>query len=134
MSERCHHIGLFAAQPDRLIDFYINKLGFILEAEKEVPQYLMRRVFDVNSSCRLIKLRRGDAVLEIFSCSHLNRKRLGDRNLGFNHWGLGVDDKEAFCLEVERKGVTLLKIDMNGRFIIFIKDPEGNLIELCQIE
>ena len=134
MSERCHHIGLFAVQPDRLIDFYIKKLGFVRESGKEVPRILMHQVFDINSSCQLTKLRRGNAVLEIFSYPHPHQERSWDRNFSYNHWGLGVDDKEAFCLEVENKGVSLLKIDMNGRPIIFIKDPEGNLIEVYQNE
>ena len=51
---------------------------------------------------------------------------------GYNHWGLGVEDKELFVRELESNGVPVLKLEGTGRFIYFIKDPEGNLIEIYE--
>ena len=51
---------------------------------------------------------------------------------GYNHWGLSVGDKELFVRELERKGVQVLRLESNGRFIYFIRDPEGNLIEIYE--
>jgi catechol 2,3-dioxygenase-like lactoylglutathione lyase family enzyme len=51
---------------------------------------------------------------------------------GYNHWALGVGDKEMFVRGLEKKGVRILKLEGTGRFIFFVKDPEGNLIEIYQ--
>jgi catechol 2,3-dioxygenase-like lactoylglutathione lyase family enzyme len=51
---------------------------------------------------------------------------------GYNHWGLGVEDKESYIIRLEKMGVPLLRLEGNGKFIYFIKDPEGNLIEIYE--
>ncbi len=51
---------------------------------------------------------------------------------GYNHWGLDVEDKNSFIRELEKKGVPLLNLEGTGRFIYFVKDPEGNTIEIYE--
>ena len=51
---------------------------------------------------------------------------------GYNHWGLGVADKESFVRDLESKGIPVLKLEGSGRFIYFVKDPEENLIEIYE--
>jgi catechol 2,3-dioxygenase-like lactoylglutathione lyase family enzyme len=51
---------------------------------------------------------------------------------GYNHWGLGVADKDFFVRELEGRGVRVLKLEGTDRFVYFIEDPEGNLIEIYE--
>jgi catechol 2,3-dioxygenase-like lactoylglutathione lyase family enzyme len=43
-----------------------------------------------------------------------------------------VADKELFVRELDKKGVPVLKLEGTGRFIYFVQDPEGNLIEIYE--
>jgi catechol 2,3-dioxygenase-like lactoylglutathione lyase family enzyme len=51
---------------------------------------------------------------------------------GYNHWALGIADKERFCQELKKKGVAVLELEREDRKIFFVKDPEGNLIEIYE--
>ena len=43
---------------------------------------------------------------------------------------LNVLDKESFCRDLAGKGVEIIKAPYKDRYIYFIKDPEGNRIEV----
>ena len=130
MDEVCDHIGLFSQNPQLLVPFYTEKLGFENRGTKIISEEWMMRIFGIPSACQRIKLQLGSAVVEIFvpQSAGLNKKNTPSQ--GFNHWALAVDDKEAFVRNLERNGVPVLKLEGTGRFIYFVKDPEGNLIEI----
>lgn len=134
MTGECHHIGIFSQNPKKLVPFYTEKMGFEQVDSKTISKEWMTQIFGMPAACQLIKLRYGSAILEIFApqtgAGEL-RNRIAPSE-GYNHWALGVMDKEAFVRELEKKGVSLLKLDGKGRFIHFVKDPEENLIEIYQ--
>lgn len=132
MKETCDHIGLFSQNPEILVPFYTERLGFEHQGTKSISKEWMTQIFGMPAPCQLIKLRLGSAVVEIFVPQS---GRLDDRvqpSLGYNHWGLGVEDKEGFVRELEKRGVPVLKLEGTGRYIYFIKDPEENLIEIYE--
>jgi catechol 2,3-dioxygenase-like lactoylglutathione lyase family enzyme len=134
MTGECHHIGMFSQNPKKLIAFYTEKLGFDLVDSKTISKDWMTQIFGLAAACQLIKLRFDSAILEIFvpqSGAGELKNRISSSG-GYNHWALGVKDKEAFVRELEKKGVSLLKLEGKGRFIYFVKDPEENLIEIYQ--
>lgn len=109
-------------------------MGFEHLGTKTVSKEWMAQIFGMPSPCRLIKLRFGSAILEIFAPQE-GEDELANRNSpseGYNHWALGVKDKEAFVRKLQKKGVSLLKLEGTGRFIFFVRDPEENLIEIYQ--
>lgn len=112
--------------------FYTEILGFEHLGVKSISKKWMTQIFGMPAACRLIKLRCGSAVVEIFvpQGGELNDKR--SPFLGYNHWGMGVEDKEAYVRRLEKRGVPVLKLRGRGKFIYFIKDPEGNLIEIYE--
>lgn len=132
MNKTFHHIGLFSKKPKKLIEFYTNCLGFEQLDTKSVSKEWMAQIFGVPVECQLIKLRIDSLVIEIFASPELELEERGIPSAGYNHWGLGVEDKESFVQELGRKRVPILKLEGTGRFIYFIKDPEGNLIEIYQ--
>jgi catechol 2,3-dioxygenase-like lactoylglutathione lyase family enzyme len=132
MEASCDHVGLFSQNPEILVPFYTEKLGFENVGTKSVSKEWMSRIFGVPAECLLIKLRYGSAVVEIFVPQS---RILGDKiaaSQGYNHWGLGVEDKDSYVRTLEREGVPVLKLEGSGRFIYFIKDPGGNLIEIYE--
>jgi catechol 2,3-dioxygenase-like lactoylglutathione lyase family enzyme len=132
MKGSCDHIGLFSQNPEVLVLFYTEKMGFERQGSKPVSKEWMAQIFGLSVACRLIKLRFGSAVVEIFVPESGSLDEKITPSQGYNHWGLGVSDKESFVRELESKGIPVLKLESNGRFVYFVKDPEGNLIEIYE--
>lgn len=132
MTSTCHHLGIFTNDPQSLVKFYKEKLGFEEGKTKLVARDLMDQIFGIPSPCTLTKLNLGQSVLEIISPQDLNLKSRESDFSGYNHWALEVVDKEKFCQELRQKDVTVLEVKREGRKIFFIKDPEANLIEIYE--
>ena len=69
----------------------------------------------------------------------LGRHVLGIKNIlhtdgqpGFNHFGLWVEDKARFCRRLAAEGVEVIEAPYKDRFVYFIKDPDGNRIEIFE--
>ncbi|MBI4835001.1 MAG: VOC family protein [Planctomycetes bacterium] len=129
-AEGCGHIGLFTGNPAGALNFYTRKLGFREEKEEMVAAEVIRRVFGVDSACKLVKLSWESLSLEIFYPISKRIAKRRDLSAGYNHWGLRVFDREKFCNRLKRKKVPLIKIRRNNHSIYFIKDPDGNRIEI----
>jgi len=132
MNGECNHIGLFSQYPDKLLPFYTEKLGFESQGSKSISKEWMIQIFGMPAACQLIKLRYGSAVVEIFVPRVEGLKNRITPSVGYNHWGLSVEDKEAYVRRLEKVGVPILKLEGTGKFIYFIRDPEGNLIEIYE--
>jgi len=132
MISYCHHFGICTNSPQKMIKFYKEKLDFEEEKAKLVPRELMEQIFGIPSACTLTKLKLGQIILEIISPQNFNLKKREFDISGYNHWGLGVKKKEEFCQSLKDRGVPVLEVESKGRYIFFIKDPEGNLIEIYE--
>ncbi len=132
MTNYCHHVGIFTNNPQQLIEFYKEKLGFKIGETKEVPENLIKKIFGIQALCKLTKLKFDKVTIEIISPESLNLKKKPNDISGYNHWGLAVQDKEDFCRELQKKGVEIREYVKNGHPIFFVIDPEGNLIEIYE--
>jgi catechol 2,3-dioxygenase-like lactoylglutathione lyase family enzyme len=133
MINSIHHVGIFTNNPLNLIEFYTEKIGFETESTKMVPENLMKEIFSISTECKLTKLKYGLIILEIISSENIEFRQKNDDVSGLNHWSLGVKDKDGFCRELTNKGVDIIRIENKGRFICFVKDPDGNLIEIYEM-
>jgi len=132
MESTCNHIGVTSADPEGLIRFYTDKIGFAREGEKKIPSVLMEQIFGIDSPCRLIKLRLGRVVLEVFDFQTTTAPHLRECTVGINHWGLEVENKMSFIRKLRQRSVPLIEADGKGHTIYFIRDPEGNRIEVFE--
>jgi catechol 2,3-dioxygenase-like lactoylglutathione lyase family enzyme len=132
MINSIHHIGIFTNNPKELTRFYTEKIGFQKEATKIVPETLMRYIFNISTPCKLTKLKYGQVILEIISPQDCKLRQKEADITGYNHWSLGVEDKEEFCQELIKRGLSIMKVESKGRFVCFIKDPDGNPIEIYE--
>lgn len=126
------HLGLFALDAKKIINFYTGKLGFTAEEERKVPESIMSSVFGLDSDCLMVKLRLEGIVLEIFSPDNTALVPRIKQSAGYNHWGITVADKVEYCRRLADNGVEIIKTAYKERFVYFIKDPEGNLIEVFE--
>ena len=132
MIQSIHHIGIFTNDPQALITFYTEKLGFSQQATKTVSSAIMEPVFGLAATCSLTKLVLNVIVIEIISPEHGTLKEMGQNTSGYNHWGLQVPEKARYCQALEKKGIHVIRIEKNGGYVAFIKDPDGNLIEIYE--
>jgi catechol 2,3-dioxygenase-like lactoylglutathione lyase family enzyme len=126
------HLGLFSRNASNLIRFYTEKLGFQEGESRTVSRSLMEDIFGLAEESRMTKLSRDDLTLEIFSLSDVAPASEADCHIGFNHFGLWVEDKEAFCRTIKDQGATVIKSAYRDRFIFFVRDPDGNRIEIFE--
>lgn len=121
------HVAIKVTDLDRSLDFYINKLGF---AE-------MMRLHQDNGAVWLVYLRiTDDQYLEVFPGAENDRAPGWNAN-GMNHMCLAVDDIKALVGEIEAAGIPLLmplKLAVDGNWQAWIEDPDGNRIELMQMD
>jgi catechol 2,3-dioxygenase-like lactoylglutathione lyase family enzyme len=133
MNTFCHHFGILSKNPEKLKKFYTESLGFEEGETRLLPADLVDQIFSIFSPCYLTKLKRGSVLLEIFSLTDLQTHEREWTTVGYNHWGMGVEDKERFVQDLKQKNVPVMEIEHSGRMIYFIKDPEGNLIEIYEV-
>jgi lactoylglutathione lyase len=121
------HVAIKVTDLDRSLDFYVGKLGF-----KE-----MLRLTKDDGSVWLVYLRiTDDQYLEIFPGAENDRAPGWDAN-GMNHMCLAIDDINALVRDVEAAGIPLLlplKLAVDGNWQAWIEDPDGNRIELMQMD
>ena len=81
----------------------------------------------------MAKLSHDDFGLEIFWFTGGNCLvfSAGGWSPGYNHFSIEVGNKQRFCERLAREsGVKIIKIERSGSYTYFIKDPDGNLIEV----
>ena len=126
----CDHIGIFTNNAQRLLMFYVKKMGFQKESEEILPASIMKSIFGIASECRFIKLARDWARIEIFQPLSIRLKKYQHACAGYNHWALTVENRNEFCQYLEKKTVHIIKIKRKDHFVYFVKDPDGNRIEI----
>ena len=121
------HVAIKVTDLDRSLDYYINKLGF--------PE--MMRLKKDDGSTWLVYLRiTDDQYLEVFPGAENDRAPGWDAN-GMNHMCLAVDDIDAVLKRIEAAGIALLlplKTAVDGNRQAWIEDPDGNRIELMELD
>jgi lactoylglutathione lyase len=128
-----NHVGQCVTDLARSRRFYEELLGFTVERELHPPDdpssTLLRLPKPLGMTA--LYLRRDGLVLELLhfaSGARPARERVMN-DPGLTHVSLSVDDPDAVCARVTDYGGEVLT-DTNIGFGIFIRDPDGQLIEL----
>lgn len=126
-----NHIGIFTGHHKRLLDFYMPVLGFKKEYQTVLSKEVMYLIFGIPYECHMVKLIGGGIVLEVFWLDNYKLKSAGRWMSGYNHFGLEVKDRDRFIKRLRaRFKAGIIKVDRGGHFVYFIRDPDGNLIEV----
>ncbi|WP_396613405.1 VOC family protein (plasmid) [Haloferax sp. S1W] len=130
-----HHVGITVRDLDRTVEFYRDVLGLSVIDTFSVSGEAFSTAVDVpNATGRFAHLDGGDVRVELVEYdpegeatpeAELNRP-------GATHLGLSVDDVDAtveqFPSHVETASDP--QTTESGTRIVFVRDPEGNLVEL----
>ena len=121
------HVAIKVKDLDKSLDFYINKLGF--------PE--MMRLHHDDGSVFLVYLRITDTqYLEVFPGAEGDRAPGWNAN-GMNHLCLESNDVKKLSGDIQAAGIPLLlplKLAVDGNWQAWIEDPDGNRIELMQMD
>ena len=133
-----NHVGLCVTDLARSRRFYEEVLGFEFERDLAVPDAPSDRLLRVEAplGATAVYLRRDAFVLELLHFDRPGNPAAVERVMnepGLTHLSLSVDDMAATCALVEQHGGQVLS-DTNVRAAVFVRDPDGQLIELLTME
>lgn len=130
-----HHVGVTVSDLDRAVDFYTDAFDFELLAEFAVSGEAFADAVDVAGASGSFAHLDADGIrLELIEYEPVD-DALGEPALnrpGAVHVGLSVDDVDDFYGELDDDVETLSepRTTSSGTRILFVRDPEGNLIEV----
>jgi len=128
-----HHIALSVPNFEETIQWYQDTLGFRVTLKRDLPQLSTQQAFLELNGFRL----------EIFARQNSTRTQPPPATVpddllvqGYKHIALAVDDLDTVAAELKRRDVEFLWEPMVDEALqlklCFIKDNNGNLIELVQ--
>jgi len=128
-----NHVGLSVADLDRTSTFYRTALGMTEVVERvEIPEAGVRTaILQADNGLRIELIERCGSSTQEFS-----DPMDGAGTQGFFHWALTVDDLEQSVGALVDAGGWVVSPPADGarpgvRFA-YVKDPEGNLLELIR--
>lgn len=118
------HTCINVADMDRSIEFYTKQIGLKFVSRREIKQN--------NAEIAFLK-DENEAAIELTHWRDKKELKEGDN---FDHIAFAVNEIEATMRELKRNGVTVAmepySLQGSTSRIAFIKDPDGNWLELIQ--
>ena len=134
------HIGVTVSDIEKTSEFYIKYFGFEKDYEYRFDEEFFKKRHaqfrqPAGVTCRVQMMRAPDGVLlALFQFSNTEAGEACWPRTGYNHICLRVDGLPALCERMVADGVEILmppeiRTRKDGHWI-YLKDPDGNFIEL----
>ena len=137
---RMDHVALSVRDMERVIAFYRDVIGFEKVFDRTFDEPMARLIGEPGTEVRIVHLRLGDAVLELFDYHHpKGRPRRPDHrqsDYGLTHIGFMVEDFFGTLAHLQSRGVTLLgeAVEIRpGVFVAYFVGAEGEVCEVREI-
>lgn len=150
------HVGITVKDFNEFVRFYWDVFGFPLVGVSDTPPDRVRSFFGVQplalsdadsargisgveGTCKIGWIRvPGGAVLEIFEFQPQQPLVQGPWNrVGLTHFSLNIRGAKKWHAYLKSKGVTIVSEPMKspngGQWFFFVKDCDGNLIEMMDL-
>ena len=139
------HVGITVRNFNEFVRFYWDVFGCPLVGVSDTPTERVRSFFGVDPStgpqptCKIGWIRvPGGAVLEIFEFNpQLPLEQDPWNRVGLTHFSLNVRNTHKWHDYLQKKGVTIVskptKSPNGGQWFFFVRDCDGNLIELMDL-
>jgi catechol 2,3-dioxygenase-like lactoylglutathione lyase family enzyme len=130
-----NHLGQCVTDLERSRRFYTEVFGFTVQRDISLPDQPSAKLLGLEPplGLRAIYLRRDGLVLELLSFDRPGNPPAATRVMnepGLTHLSFSVDDVAATAAQVESHGGTVLHDTDLGGLAVFVRDPDGQLIEL----
>lgn len=128
------HVGHCVTDLDRARRFYVEAFGFEPMNEITVPDTPSDRLLRVSApvGLRAAYLRKDGLVLELMEFGRPGNPAAAERVMnqpGLTHLSFSVDDVDAVAARAAELGAEVLA-DTHIGTAVFLRDPDGQLIEL----
>ncbi|MFC1571255.1 VOC family protein [Candidatus Margulisiibacteriota bacterium] len=124
-----HHIGLTCSDIKISEKFYIENFGLEKTKEVSVPARLMMEIFGIDSLAKMVYLKAGNSMIELFDFPEAKDLKPAMGNI--SHMALSVENRKEVFERMKSNGLKTILVDKGeGQFVYFVKDPDGVLIEL----
>ena len=132
-----HHFGVTVTDLDRSVEFYRDVLGLDVLDRFAVSGKAFSAGVDVDGATGYFAhLDAGSARVELVEYDPMGEDRDTEHvnQSGAKHLGLAVDDLDHFYEELPADVDTLSEpqTTASGTRILFVRDPEDNLVELIE--
>lgn len=135
------HVGITVVNFERTVQFYWEVFGCPLVGVADTPPERVRSFFGVAgepATCKIGWIRvPGGGVLEIFEFQpQLPPGRLPWNGVGLTHFCFDVRNTTRWHDALSAKGVEIVSAperSPRGHSFFFVRDPDGNLIELIDL-
>ncbi|MGQ5262490.1 VOC family protein [Micromonospora sp. ZYX-F-536] len=130
---RFDHVGLSVADLDAQRRFYADALGLTeLEESLDMPEAQVRSaILRADNGLKIELIERGGSAPQEFADPYD-----GAGTQGYFHWAVYVDDLDSAFTSVLSAGAREVSAPADaaraGMRFAYVKDPEGNLLELIQ--
>ena len=136
------HVGITVSDFNRSVRFYADVFGCPLVGASDTPSERVRTFFGVEGEaprCKIGWIRvPGGGVIEIFEFQpHQPPEPVRWNRVGLTHFSLNVRNTRKWYEYLRNKGVECLGVPERspngGQTFFFVKDPDGNLIEVMDL-
>ncbi|MCP4482741.1 MAG: VOC family protein [bacterium] len=145
--KRLRHMAIVVDDIENIIDFYTKILGFKLRDRYKVESEDIRKGMglpEAKAKGAHLIIPNSDVELELFEFGNNISKKPEEylaSHLGYRHMSILVENLKEIYDELQRKGVSFISAPVlvrdpacfKGFKFIYMKDPEGNIIELTEL-
>lgn len=145
--KKFRHIALIVKDMNSIIEFYVNTFGCIVKRDFEINSEEFQKGIGIeNASARCVHLVIPDSEVEIelfqFYKPHNSEIRKQEINdSGIRHFAIVIENMKDAIVELKSKGILIHSDpirfekpkEIKGFCFVYIKDPEGNIIELNEL-
>ena len=130
-----NHIGHCVSDIERSERFYVEVFGFTVARAMDVPDRPTDKLLGLPAplGVRASYLEKEGFVLELLRFGLGENPKARDRAMnepGLTHFSFSVDDIAATCAAVVQHGGSVIEDSDLGGLAIFVRDPDGQRIEL----
>ena len=140
MFTRMDHVALSVRDMDKVVAFYRDVIGFEKVFDRTFDEPMARLIGQPGTRVRIVHMRFGDAVLELFDYAHpQGRPRRSDHrqsDYGLTHIGFMVEEFWATYDHLKVQGIEFVgeAVEIrSGVFVAYFYGPEGEVCEMREI-
>lgn len=139
-----HHTSFSVGDLDRSVKFFTEALKFEVVVQREIRDDYFRQVVGIKDCvCRaaLLRIPGSSLLLELFHYTHPRIMMYEPRpcDWGSSHLALTVDDLPTLHVQLQGQGASFISGPVQltagpnaGGYALYLRDPNGILIELFQ--
>ncbi len=122
---RLHHVALVCSTRENADRFYEELVGLEKIKVSALSKELAEQIFDISLECEMITYGNENFSIEVFV-----GERVPGKTSGVGHFCLQTKDREDFLAKCDSAGLTVKRVPKGDSVVTFVKDFDGNLIEI----